>query len=77
MRSRQSQNRMLRCRGDSQSTIRERDRSVLANHANRRQSVNATYIAQAFDHLAECQTTIEAALWNRIRAGETSRLKAV
>ncbi len=50
-----------------------------ANHAYGRKSVNSTYIAQAFDHLAECQAKIEAALWARITAGEKRRgkLKAV
>jgi hypothetical protein len=47
---------------------------VLANHAFGRRSVNATYIRQAFEHLAQCQTTIEAALWQRIR-GELKRTR--
>jgi hypothetical protein len=46
--------------------IGELDRHALANHAFGRQSVNATYIAQAFEHLADCQRRIEVALWKRI-----------
>jgi hypothetical protein len=29
--------------------------------------VNATYIAQAVPHLAQCQAAIEAALWKRMK----------
>lgn len=47
--------------------ISDLDRHVLANHAFGRQNVNATYIAQAFDHLAGCQAKIEAALWARLK----------
>jgi integrase len=47
--------------------ISELDRHVLANHAFGRQTVNATYISQAFEHLAECQATIDAALSKRIK----------
>jgi integrase len=49
--------------------IGELDRHALANHAFGRQSVNATYIAQAFGHLADCQRRIEEAIWKKIEAG--------
>jgi hypothetical protein len=39
---------------------------VLTNHAFASHNVNATYIAQALPHLAQCQAKIEAALWKRI-----------
>jgi integrase len=52
----------------AEAGVSELDRSVLANHAFGRQSVNATYIKQAFDHLAAEQAKIERALWARIRA---------
>jgi integrase len=48
--------------------ISELDLHVLTNHAFASHNVNATYIAQALPHLAQCQTAIEAALWKRIRA---------
>lgn len=51
----------------AEAGISDLDRHVLANHSYGRQSVNATYIRQAFDHLAECQARVEAALWARIR----------
>lgn len=50
----------------AEAGVSELDRHVLANHAFGRQNVNATYIEQAFPHLAECQASIEAALWKRI-----------
>lgn len=52
----------------AEAGVGELDRHVLANHAFGRQSVNATYIEQAFSHLAECQAKIEAAIWRRIKA---------
>lgn len=51
----------------TEAGVSELDRHVLANHAYGRQSVNATYIEQAFDHLAACQAKIEAALWSRLK----------
>jgi len=51
----------------AESGIGELDRSVLANHAFGRHSVNQSYIEQAFPHLLDCQTKIDAALWARIR----------
>ncbi len=51
----------------AEAGVSELDRHVLANHAFGRQTVNATYIEQAFDHLAECQGKIEAALWARLK----------
>jgi integrase len=51
----------------AEAGVSELDRHVLANHAFGRQSVNATYVAQAFAHLLECQSKIDAALWKRIR----------
>ena len=56
--------------------ISELDQHVLTNHAFASHNVDATYIAQALPHLAECQATIEAALWKRIkpkRAGTRAR----
>jgi len=50
----------------AEAGVSELDRHVLANHAYGRQNVNATYIEQAFDHLAACQAKIEAALWARL-----------
>lgn len=50
----------------AESGVSELDRHALANHAYGRQNVNATYIAQAFGHLAACQAKIEAALWARL-----------
>jgi hypothetical protein len=47
--------------------ISELDQHVLTNHAFASHNVNATYIAQALPHLAQCQATIEAALWKRIK----------
>jgi integrase len=55
--------------------ISELDRHVLANHAFGRQTVNASYIAQSFDHLRDCATKIEAALWERIRGKRTGRAR--
>ncbi len=52
----------------TEAGVGELDRHALANHAYGRQSVNATYISQAFDHLAECQAKIETALWKRLTA---------
>lgn len=46
----------------AEAGIGELDRHVLANHSFGRQSVNETYIKQAFPHLAECQATVESAL---------------
>lgn len=51
--------------------ISELDQHVLTNHAFASHNVNATYIAQALPHLANCQAKIEAALWKRIRAKRT------
>ena len=48
--------------------INELDRSVLANHTFGSRSVNQTYIEQAFPHLLECQTKIDAALLARMGA---------
>ena len=48
--------------------VSELDQHVLTNHAFSSHNVNATYISQALPHLAKCQTTIEAALWKRIKA---------
>jgi hypothetical protein len=39
-------------------------------------NANATYIAQAMSHLAQCQTKIEAALWKRIKARRRRTLSA-
>lgn len=50
--------------------VSELDCHVLANHAYGRQNVNATYIEQAFDHLAACQAKIEAALWARLEPAD-------
>ncbi len=47
--------------------ISDLDRHVLANHAFGRQTVNSTYIQQAFPHLLECQSKIEKALLARVR----------
>jgi integrase len=47
--------------------ISEMDQHVLTNHSFASHNVNATYIAQALPHLAQCQATIEAALWKRIK----------
>ena len=52
--------------------ISELDRSTLVNHSYGRHSVNETYIKQHFGHLAECQATIERALWSRIK-GKSKR----
>ena len=51
----------------TEAGVSEIDRHVLVNHAFGRQNVNATYIEQAFDHLAQCQTKIERALLDRNR----------
>src|SRR5678815_624570 len=48
--------------------ISELDQHVLTNHAFASHNVNATYIAQALPHLANCQAKIEAALWKRIKS---------
>ena len=65
----------------TEAGVSEIDRHVLANHAFGRQNVNATYIEQAFDHLAACQARIEAALWARLKpdpkARRHKRLRAV
>jgi integrase len=50
----------------AEAGVSDLDRHVLANHAYGRQSVNATYIEQAFEHLAGEQAKIEAALWKRL-----------
>jgi integrase len=50
----------------AEAGVSELDRHVLANHAFGRQNVNATYIEQAFEHLAGEQAKIEAALWARL-----------
>jgi integrase len=50
----------------SEAKITELDRSVLANHAFGNQSVNQSYIEQAFPHLMECQSKIDAALLSRM-----------
>lgn len=57
-----------------ESGISELDQHVLTNHAFASHNVNATYIAQALPHLARCQSTIEAALWKRIKAKPRARL---
>ncbi|HEY1555813.1 MAG TPA: integrase family protein [Kofleriaceae bacterium] len=59
----------------AEAGISELDRHVLANHAFGRQNVNATYIEQAFDHLAKCQATIEVALWARLRPPKRRTLR--
>ena len=64
----------------AEAGVSELDRHVLANHAYGRQNVNATYIEQAFGHLAACQATIEAGLWKRLRAepkAKRAKLRAV
>lgn len=65
----------------AEAGVSELDRSVLANHAFGRQSVNQTYIEQAFDHLAGEQKKIETALWARLKGqvkrGKGRHLKAV
>jgi integrase len=48
--------------------ISELDLHVLTNHAFVSHNVNATYIAQALPHLAQCQAAIEAGLWKRIKS---------
>lgn len=53
----------------TEAGIGELDRHVLANHAFGRQSVNESYIAQSFTHLAECQARIERAIWARLAPG--------
>lgn len=53
--------------------VSELDRHALANHAFGRKNVNATYISQAFDHLAECQAKIEAALWKRLKPSANAK----
>jgi integrase len=58
----------------TEAGVTELDRHVLANHAYGRANVNATYVAQHFDHLAGEQAKIEAALWQRIK-GEQKRAK--
>lgn len=57
----------------TEAGIGELDRHVLANHAYGRQSVNATYIEQAWEHLAKCQTKIEAALLERLGVSPRGR----
>ncbi len=57
----------------TEAGVSELDRHVLANHAYGRQSVNATYIEQAFEHLASCQAKIEAALWERLKPSAEKR----
>jgi len=47
--------------------ISELDLHVLTNHSYASHNVNATYISQHLTHLATCQTTIERALWVRIK----------
>lgn len=56
--------------------ISELDRSTLVNHSYGRQSVNETYIRQHFDHLADCQRTIERALWARIEGKQRKGKRA-
>lgn len=55
--------------------ISELDLHVLTNHAYASYNVNATYIAQAFEHLKQCQATIEAAIWKRIRPKRSRRAR--
>jgi integrase len=55
--------------------IAEIDRHVLANHSYSSQNVNATYIAQSFAHLAECQARIEAALWRKLKPDDLTRAR--
>jgi integrase len=59
----------------AEAGISELDRHVLANHAFGRQSVNEMYIRQAFDHLADCQATIERALWARLKPDPEAKAK--
>ncbi|MFT3693778.1 MAG: integrase family protein [Kofleriaceae bacterium] len=49
--------------------ISELDLHVLTNHSYASHNVNATYIRQHLDHLAQCQATIDAALWSRLKPG--------
>jgi integrase len=53
--------------------ISELDQHVLTNHSFSSHNVNATYIRQSMPHLAKCQASIEAALWNRIGKRERTR----
>lgn len=60
----------------TEAGVTELDRSVLANHSYGRQSVNQTYIKQAFTHLAGEQAKIEEALWSRLKPKKRSRKAA-
>jgi integrase len=60
----------------TEAGVTELDRSVLANHSYGRQSVNQTYIAQAFEHLAGAQAKIEAALWERLEPAAAKKRSA-
>lgn len=59
----------------AEAGVSELDRHALANHAFGRQSVNATYISQAFPHLAIEQAKIEAALWKRLKTKPAKKAK--
>lgn len=52
----------------AEAGVTELDRHVLANHSYGRGNVNQTYIEQHFDHLAQEQAKIEAALWQRLKS---------
>jgi len=59
----------------TEAGVTELDRSVLANHSYGRQSVNQTYVKQAFAHLAGEQAKIERALWARLEPSEQKPTK--
>lgn len=59
----------------AEAGVTELDRHVLANHSYGRANVNATYVAQHFDHLAREQAKIEAALWQRLNGKSSKRGK--
>ncbi len=61
----------------SEIGISELDRSVLANHSFGTKNVNASYIAQSFEHLQGCATRIEEALWSRMKPKRGAKLRAV
>ncbi len=56
--------------------IPEIDMHALANHSFAAAKVQDQYVRQAFDHLADCQARIEAALWKRIKAKTPARAAA-
>lgn len=55
--------------------ISELDLHCLTNHSFSSKDVNASYISQHFDHLAECAATIERALWARLEPGRKPKRK--